>query len=262
MGPNPLPPPAFDGQGPTIDVRSMLVVLMKYQDEPDSVAGCEQDEFEKKAFTNDDSWAELIYKGSHHVTKFPQEQYQWVEVTVPGSVPRDSSTCSGLTTMVQEFADGATSLGHDPRQFHNVMYLTPPGWCDKASYAQAQVLCSNTIAGGRHNVGTACMSWYYQSSATSSHAACSSFAVAHELGHNFGYLHTGADAAEYGDPTSIMGARYQNGADFTAFDKLHGGWLSEQDVLSNAQDATLAGRRITLQSVTDGDANYGMATAG
>merc|ERR1719482_371263 len=164
MGPNPIPPPAFDGQGPTTDMRSMLAVLMKYQDEPGAVAGCKQDEFEKKAFTNDDSWAELIYKGSHHVTKFPQEQYQWVEVTVPGSVPRDKNTCSVLTMMIQEFADGATSRGYDPRQFHNVMYLTPPGWCDKTSYAQAQVLCPNTIAGGRHNVGTACMSWYYQSS--------------------------------------------------------------------------------------------------
>ena len=57
-----------------------------------------------------------------------------------------------------------------------------------------------------------------------------------------------------------MGAMYQSGADFTAFDKLFGGWVSPGDVLSSQQDATVLGRLVTLQSVINVDTAGGMAT--
>lgn len=60
-------------------------------------------------------------------------------------------------------------------------------------------------------------------------------AIVHELGHNFGFSHSGKDTNEYGDRTCVMGYSHSStasprySATYSATKKLQAGWLSESE---------------------------------
>lgn len=187
----------------TTGEQKTAVILVNFQDDPSqpiTVAAAHALVFGQVG--------DFYWEASYRKTLFSGDTYGWFTIPV-------SKTGCSRDLIAQEADNAATAAGVNLAAYARLVYLFPQNGCSASGYnSGTTTVPSRTWIKGN---------------------AFSAYVIAHELGHNFGLLHSqsldcgpavlGGDCAvqSYGDPADTMG--YGAIPHFNAFQKELLGWL-------------------------------------
>ena len=195
--------PAGSAFAATTGEQKTAVILVNFQDEatqPISVAAANTLVFGKVS--------DFYWEGSYQKTFLSGNTFGWFTIPV-------SKTICNVALIAQEADKAATAAGVNLAAYDRLIYLAPQNSCTVTGYNSGPTLPSRTwILSNQFNDRV----------------------IAHELGHNFGLLHSqaldcgattlgdGCAQPSYGDAADTMG----NGVTphFNAFQKEQLGWLN------------------------------------
>jgi len=263
--PAPIAPEAL----PSTDPRSTLAIYMTYSGAPGQYDGCTEASFRDRAFSPG-GWADMLERGTYGITTFPETLFDWVDVELAGTYP--TSLCSwsydatsGQYGLTQAAEAAALAKGFDSTQYHHTIFITPPGWCGQlatGAAAHGQSWCQSSRKNGQQPLPqSSCKTWYYGDRSGYQGYACNAFTVAHEIGHNFGYLHAGGlyggTPQEYGDAIALMGATYNLETDLIAFQQAVSGYVPTQSIYKySVSDGVVSKPLIKHRTVPDASLGF------
>lgn len=193
----------FAATGSTTGEQKTAVILVNFQDEatqPISVAAANILVFGKVS--------DFYWEGSYQKTFLSGNTFGWFTIPV-------SKTICNVALIAQEADKAATAAGVDLAAYDRLIYLAPQNSCTVTGYNSGPTVPSRT--------------WIFTN-------LLNDRVIAHELGHNFGLLHSqaldcgattlgdGCAQPSYGDAADTMG----NGVTphFNAYQKEQLGWLN------------------------------------
>jgi chitodextrinase len=196
-----------------VETRKVAVILLNFSNDtrkPFSV-----DQIRSTMFTGTTSVAQLFRESSYNRLEVTGDVFGWY------TVPETSAGCN-LGPWTASAREAATASGVNLADYKYFMYMFPSTSCGWAGVAWVN--------------GTE--SWINGTS--------SAKVMAHELGHNFGYLHASSlrcknaagttvplsdscGASEYGDPFDTMGASYRT---FNGRFRQRTGWVPDTQTVS------------------------------
>jgi Predicted membrane protein len=193
----------FAATGSTTGEQKTAVILVNFQDEatqPISVAAANILVFGKVS--------DFYWEGSYQKTFLSGNTFGWFTIPV-------SKTICNVALIAQEADKAATAAGVNLAAYDRLIYLAPQNSCTVTGYNSGPTLPSRT--------------WIFTN-------LLNDRVIAHELGHNFGLLHSqaldcgattlgdGCAQPSYGDAADTMG----NGVTphFNAYQKEQLGWLN------------------------------------
>lgn len=186
----------------TTGEQKLAVILVNFQDE--AIQPIAPSTVQTMVFGN---VSDFYWEASYQKTFFSGDTFGWF------TIPVSKAGCD-IDLIAREADKAATAAGANLAAYSRLVYLFPQAGCSAAGYNSGSALPSRTwIMGNGFSAGT----------------------IAHELGHNFGLLHSqtidcgtqvlGASCTtkSYGDPADTMG--YGATSHFNAFQKELLGWL-------------------------------------
>lgn len=184
--------------------QKTAVILVNFQDEtsqPISVAGAQSLVFGEVG--------DFYWEVSYQKTLFSGNTFGWF------TIPVSKSSCD-ITLIAQKADQAAAASGVNLGAYARLVYMFPQNACSASGYnsGSASIPSRTWIKGNNFNA----------------------YVIAHELGHNFGLLHSQSmdcgsnviggtcSTQSYGDPADTMG--YGSTPHFNAFQKELLGWLN------------------------------------
>jgi hypothetical protein len=165
-------------------------------------------------------------------------------------------TCEEYGAMTEAVFRAPSGTEDLTRYTRFVLFADLPGNCPWAGLGS--VNCRRQTSLGNH---WASISWIRVAPITDNLGWTSALGVViHELGHNFGFLHSNArkfaavplggpeqkgESIEYGDPFTVMGG---GGGPYTARQLLQAGWISQSQVLSTEGEGRFSIEPVSVQN--------------
>jgi len=218
-----------------VDERSLLTIRVEYPGglvNPCDVACIQRGMWTPHALSGDagtaGSIAALFEESSYGSSRFIQSASAVVDMAAEWPMPTSCSVTGERARILELLRERHPDI--NPENYRHIEFLYPTeypcGW-----RGIANVGCQHP---GQPSQGGKCFSLLRFADV---------MVRAHELGHNFGLLHSGTEGNVYNDTSSVMGIDWPTWRTFNAPHRFNVGWLPEDRVLD------IGGRSASLYSV-------------